>query len=1222
MSNILTPGYLRWDGTKYVLDPEVDGVGPTGPIGAPGIQGDPGETGPTGPAGPTGPTGPAGPTGPTGATGDTGPATGPASGDLSGNYPNPTVVDLTIASEQQGSLLYYNGTNWVQLAPGSDGYVLTTGGVGANPAWEVLPPGSNVVVFKPNGTQQENVYNNWNDAYTTISNIEGIRYLEFDDSSGAQTCTIPSGTWTFDNDVIFRGTTGNYTYVEVADGAILRNIHNFENGLFLYSLSSAHILEITDGIEYMHFRSSGLDVDSTAFIDGYTVSTLTINLHEESALYGYNGIPGISLDGTLTSVTINAYDRSYLAGQLFDENSVSGTITIYTDATCDLETLPTVQKIGGAFVTINLTAQGDRIRLSSSNSKTVNTKFNELENRVAGQYVISTTEGISNKGYSLYFDTCDPRDIVETSSKYVVVRRSSKDLWASDGSIYGKDLGFDPVSITYNPNNDYLYVGTSNNYIYELTNDGNFLNSYQLPGAGFPLELFADPINDKFWILPTVGNAIYTFNYTTKAIGTISLSTNPRFITYDSLNDQLFVLDAETSPTLYRIDSASESILETYSPSTFGSAPNGLYYYNNGGSAKLFYTAGGTTVNGVLYRWDISSESNDTSLVVTDYSALGAIGLPSRMQYSADAASLFIQDSRLNAIHVISTPFATMTYNKSVIVGENNTGSQISLIKMLNGLLLFKGDSNNKSSDRVQEHDIAVTDFTLNVTTYIDGTLKYGPNTQEPVGVAQGDLGDEYPKPIVHRIKNTYIASGGAGLTDGYVLTTQIGGNLKKPFIGKDDYFMVPRGGCRDFWKFNGSTVASLGINPDYFSNAIIGAVVRNDKLIVITDDEVIILDENDNFIAQGGLVSTVTDFTYNSHRDEIWYKAGSAILRYSIGSYTTTDTYTYSTSVNLLEANNYIYVTTTAGEVKKINPHDGSTVTTVSVGSGTISKLTDTELSGKFWVSVPASNQIKRFDTSTDTVDATVSVGSTTGTHAAWDSSNNRIYLVTADNKLHIVNNGVSGVATLGSNVTLIGTTPVGVAYNPNVTSSRRIIVVTSTTELVETFSIALAPSTTYSLIGSADWAPVPDGFTAGGDLTGNSSSQTVVAIRGTAVSSTAPVTNQVLTYNGSQWAPLNPDGYIAVTSITSGDSPYTATTADRLIAANTSGGAITVNLVGSPTAGRMFFIKDVSGNAGTNNITVSGNGNNIDGSASYTLATNYAAITVVYTGSQWSIL
>jgi len=38
-------------------------------------------------------------------------------------------------SEAQGDLLYYNGSTWVLLAPGSAGQVLATQGAGANPHW-------------------------------------------------------------------------------------------------------------------------------------------------------------------------------------------------------------------------------------------------------------------------------------------------------------------------------------------------------------------------------------------------------------------------------------------------------------------------------------------------------------------------------------------------------------------------------------------------------------------------------------------------------------------------------------------------------------------------------------------------------------------------------------------------------------------------------------------------------------------------------------------------------------------------------------------------------------------------------------------------------------------------------------------------------------------------------------------------------------------------------
>lgn len=57
-------------------------------------------------------------------------------GNLDGYLPNPNVIDFTIAGQEQGSILYFDGLNWVHLGPDSDGYVLTTHDTAADPTWE------------------------------------------------------------------------------------------------------------------------------------------------------------------------------------------------------------------------------------------------------------------------------------------------------------------------------------------------------------------------------------------------------------------------------------------------------------------------------------------------------------------------------------------------------------------------------------------------------------------------------------------------------------------------------------------------------------------------------------------------------------------------------------------------------------------------------------------------------------------------------------------------------------------------------------------------------------------------------------------------------------------------------------------------------------------------------------------------------------------------------
>jgi hypothetical protein len=45
------------------------------------------------------------------------------------------VTGFSIAGQVQGDILYFNGTSWVRLPPGTSGQVLTTAGSGANPSW-------------------------------------------------------------------------------------------------------------------------------------------------------------------------------------------------------------------------------------------------------------------------------------------------------------------------------------------------------------------------------------------------------------------------------------------------------------------------------------------------------------------------------------------------------------------------------------------------------------------------------------------------------------------------------------------------------------------------------------------------------------------------------------------------------------------------------------------------------------------------------------------------------------------------------------------------------------------------------------------------------------------------------------------------------------------------------------------------------------------------------
>ena len=86
---------------------------------------------------------------------------------------------------------------------------------------------------------------------------------------------------------------------------------------------------------------------------------------------------------------------------------------------------------------------------------------------------------------------------------------------------------------------------------------------------------------------------------------------------------------------------------------------------------------------------------------------------------------------------------------------------------------------------------------------------------------------------------------------------------------------------------------------------------------------------------------------------------------------------------------------------------------------------------------------------------------------------------------------------------------------------------------------------------------------------------------------------------------------------------SAYTIKIDDLLVDVNVSQ-ATTLTLPKSAPIGTNYMIKDSSGNANTNNITVSANtGDTIQGSATNVINTNYGLLKLVYDGTnKWLII
>lgn len=86
---------------------------------------------------------------------------------------------------------------------------------------------------------------------------------------------------------------------------------------------------------------------------------------------------------------------------------------------------------------------------------------------------------------------------------------------------------------------------------------------------------------------------------------------------------------------------------------------------------------------------------------------------------------------------------------------------------------------------------------------------------------------------------------------------------------------------------------------------------------------------------------------------------------------------------------------------------------------------------------------------------------------------------------------------------------------------------------------------------------------------------------------------------------------------------SPDTVTVADSVVSYQLAApGPVAVALPAGVT-GQVFYLKDGTGDAAVNNITITPNGaETIDDAATAVINTNYGALTLVYTGAKWEII
>lgn len=107
----------------------------------------------------------------------------------------------------------------------------------------------------------------------------------------------------------------------------------------------------------------------------------------------------------------------------------------------------------------------------------------------------------------------------------------------------------------------------------------------------------------------------------------------------------------------------------------------------------------------------------------------------------------------------------------------------------------------------------------------------------------------------------------------------------------------------------------------------------------------------------------------------------------------------------------------------------------------------------------------------------------------------------------------------------------------------------------------------------------------------------------------------NDPTTDDGTNWLQITNTLEFSLRS-----SAFTADDGERVMA-DTSGGAWTLTLPGSPGNGDALQIADAGETWKTNNLTVDGNGNNIEGAATLTANVDGGSFMAIYNGTQWRV-
>ena len=197
------------------------------------------------------------------------------------------ISDVVITSAAQGDILYHNGTNWVNLAAGTNGHFLKTQGAGANPTWAAataLPAGSDTQVQFNDGGAFGGDAGLVFDKTTNVLTVGGGLVPLASDGAALGTTTLMWSDLFLASGAVINFNNGDVTLTHSADtltlagGTLVTNDISLTNGSAIRTRTTAgntFLLQArdVDGAAYTTFITLTANNDPTCTLSNVTSST-------------------------------------------------------------------------------------------------------------------------------------------------------------------------------------------------------------------------------------------------------------------------------------------------------------------------------------------------------------------------------------------------------------------------------------------------------------------------------------------------------------------------------------------------------------------------------------------------------------------------------------------------------------------------------------------------------------------------------------------------------------------------------------------------------------------------------------------------------------------------------------------------------------------------------------------------------------------------------------